>query len=503
MRRQKAKSTGWSKVLAGTIIILAVLYSILLIPDKDFEVPTDNKAHPFVWDQDEMWTSLEAVFQKARRADCDSLAGHIDSGIAEVHGILDKIDGQQLSPDAEIFDHFETAMFSLAARTAARPDRLPEYIDLYRLTRIGIKDQSQAWDMGDINARHRLYRLLYGGRAAVEEIMLQAPQGSIPALVEGRDETSETPRASIMGIAIHSGDILLSRGGAPTSALIARGNDYPGNFSHVALAHVDENSGEVTILESHIESGVGPSTAEKYIDDTKLRVLVLRLRSDLPQLVDDPMLPHKVASAMLTEVQAEPIPYDFEMDFTDDSKLFCSEVASSPYRKAGVQLWMGISRISSLRLRLWLAALGVRNFETQEPSDLEYDPQLRVVAEWRDPALLFKDHLDNAVLDALLEGGDTTKTLDYNWYTLPMARCVKGYSLVRNSFGAIGPIPEGMDATAALRIDKFSLKHEAIKSRLEILAKEFRSVKGYTPPYWALVRLAEEAELEYEKDDPQ
>jgi hypothetical protein len=54
-------------------------------------------------------------------------------------------------------------------------------------------------------------------------------------------------------------------------------------------------------------------------------------------------------------------------------------------------LWMGISHISSPGLRKWLSAFGVTHFETQEPSDLEYDPQLVVVAEWRDPETLRKD----------------------------------------------------------------------------------------------------------------
>ena len=49
---------------------------------------------------------------------------------------------------------------------------------------------------------------------------------------------------------------------------------------------------------------------------------------------------------------------------------------------------MDISRISAPGTRQWLAALGVKRFDTQEPSDLEYDPQLRVVAEWRDPQTL-------------------------------------------------------------------------------------------------------------------
>ena len=44
---------------------------------------------------------------------------------------------------------------------------------------------------------------------------------------------------------------------------------------------------------------------------------------------------------------------------------------------------------------------------TLEPSDLEYDPQLTVVAEWHDPGTLFKDHLDNAVTDVLLEDANS------------------------------------------------------------------------------------------------
>ena len=92
------------------------------------------------------------------------------------------------------------------------------------------------------------------------------------------------------------------------------------------------------------------------------------------------------------------------MDYTDPGKLFCSEVASSVYRELGVILWTRSSTISSPGLRRWLAGFGVTHFETQEPSDLEYDPQLVVVAEWRDPKALRDDHIDNAVIDVMLEG---------------------------------------------------------------------------------------------------
>jgi hypothetical protein len=352
------------------------------------------------------------------------------------------------------------------------------------------KNWSLGWDMESREARDRLYRLLYGTRTAVEEVLLQGDPTSVPPLAMGTSEPSETPSAKILGVTIHSGDILVSRGGAPTSALIARGNDYPGNFSHVALVHVDELTGEASVIESHIEVGVAVADVDTYLRDTKLRVLVLRPRSYIPALQADPMLPHKAATLALERARREHVPYDFAMNYDDNAELFCSEVASAPYRQLGVDLWMGISHISSPGVRAWLAAFGVRNFKTQEPSDLEYDPQLTVVAEWRDPETLWKDHLDNAMIDAMLERADAGERLGYDWYLLPIGRVLKAYSVIRNWFGGSGPIPEGMSATAALKNDRFSARHAAGRRVLLDTAEDFVTINDYRPPYWELVRMA-------------
>src|SRR2546428_3659333 len=105
-------------------------------------------------------------------------------------------------------------------------------------------------DVAGDGARARLYRSLYGFRGAVEEAMLQHPDTSI-SLLEGRREPSGTPAANVHGVEIHSGDILVSRGGYPTSALIARGNDSRGNFSHVGLVYVDGVSHAASVIEAY------------------------------------------------------------------------------------------------------------------------------------------------------------------------------------------------------------------------------------------------------------
>jgi hypothetical protein len=196
---------------------------------------------------------------------------------------------------------------------------------------------------------------------------------------------------------------------------------------------------------------------------------------------------------MLARVRREHVPYDFAMDYADPSKLFCSEVASAAYRDAGITLWTGLSTITAPGLRRWLADFGVRHVETQEPSDLEYDPQLVVVAEWRDPATLMRDRIDNAVIDAMLEGAERGDALTYPWYELPVARVAKAWSWVLNRLGKVGPVPEGMSATAALRNQAFSARQRALAARVAADADRFAAEQGYPAPYWVLVDLAREA----------
>lgn len=475
-------------LLGATLLLLAPL----AIPPADPVVPeAPAVARPFVWARDSVWRALERTFAEARTAGCADSAT-VARAVTAFDARLAPLGAAALGPGDARFDALEHEFFALAPRVAACPALIAPYVAAYGRMREAVKRQSAAWDVNAVAARDRLYRTLYGGRAAVEEVMLQHADRTSP-LLRGTDEPSATPSAVSNGVTLHSGDILVSRGGYPTSALIARGNDYPGNFSHIALVHVDSATRAITVIEAHIELGVALATAERYLADKKLRVMLLRPRADLPALVADPMLPHKAATAMLERARREHIPYDFAMDYADPARLFCSEVASQAYRSQGLALWMGLSTITRPGLRHWLAAFGVRHFATQEPSDLEYDPQLAVVAEWHDAASLFDDHVDNAVTDAMLEGAERGERLGYPWYQLPMARLLKGWSWVRERTGGVGPIPEGMAPAAALRNRAYGARHEALAAQVTAAAAQWREANGYVPPYWVLVELARDA----------
>lgn len=478
---------------------LIVIYLLLLIPEPQPDEIKVAERTQFIWDRDSIWHSLEDNFVKAKSVGCTKLNYQIGDNLNDFYNLLSYIEKVNLKPNDRTFDSLLNLIFQSAPLIGACLDSSIQFIELNNQLRQIVKEKSRYWNPSDIASRNTLYKLIYGSRAAVEEIILQSNKSETPNLTNQNDENSVTPSTTFLGVKIHSGDILLSRGGAPTSALISRGSDYPGNFSHVALVYVDPLTNAASIIEAHIEFGVAIATLEDYMKDKKLRVLVLRLRSDLPELLADPMLPHKAATASLNRALNEHIPYDFEMDYKNSNKLFCSEVASSEYSRLGINLWMGKSTISSLGTAKLLAGFGVKYLETQEPSDLEYDPQLSVVSEWRDSETLYKDHVDNAVVDAILEWSEEGNEISIDWYLLPIFRATKLYSVLLNQFNAAGPIPEGMSATSALRHEAFKTFHNSIKTVVLNKAESFKRKNEYVPPYWRLLEFARNDIQSYRK----
>ena len=472
---------------------LLLVYLLLMIPDSP-PGETIYKAgkKPFAWNKDDLWKGLEKTFREETMAPAALRDTQLMNLQRMAETALAKTEGKWLPPEDPVFTGLMYNFFAIAPVIAAGKQHKDWFIGYYNRARNSIKLQSQHWDMNSKVARNTIYQVLYGMRAAFEEVLLQSPGMAFNPDMFVKDEYSVTPSAMIFGITVHSGDLLVSRGGAVVSALISRGNDYPGNFSHVAMIYVDEKTAIPYLVEAHIERGVVVSSVAQYIADKKLRFMVMRPRADLPQLINDPMIPQKAAKYIYQEALNRHIPYDFKMNFHDTSAMFCSEVGSWAYQRYGIHPWQAISTISSPGVVRLLHDFGVENFVTMMPSDLEYDPQLAVVAEWRDPQTLFRDHIYSAVMDVMLENADKGEDIRINPWMLPVARMVKGYSVLLNLFHKEGPIPEGMSATQGLKNNAFAGIHSMIRNNTEEKVRLFIARYGYIPPYWQLITMARE-----------
>ena len=219
--------------------------------------------------------------------------------------------------------------------------------------------------------------------------------------------------------------------------------------------------------------------------------MVLRPRADLPEIEANPLVPHLAAKFIFSEASERHIPYDFKMDYFDSSAMFCSEVGSFAYRQYGIKLWESESTVSSDGIVSWLVSFGVEYFLNQLPSDLEYDPSLSVVAEWRDKELLVNDHVDNAVMDALIGRANKGEELEYELWKLPVVRVLKIYSVILNSMGKEAIIPEGMSVLTALTSNDFVRRFQNTKAQTLRKVREFEEQEGYLPPYWQITAMAE------------
>ncbi|GAB5410530.1 MAG: hypothetical protein BalsKO_28950 [Balneolaceae bacterium] len=481
------------KVLIYTTLGLIFIYGLLLIPDSSsINIESEGNSTPFVWNQDDRWDDLEERFNLVRTNPDLINNEEIEKSIELMNAILSELETAPFTANDDRLSILLSTYFDTAPFIAAQEVQNREFFEIYDRTRRIIKKESSTWDVDRLETRIALYKVLFGMRATTEEVLLQSKE-EIEPVINVTDEKSATPSTTLFGIKVHSGDLLVSRGGAEVSALISRGNDFPGNFSHVALIYVEEGTNTAYLIEAHIERGVAIASAQEYVNDGKLRFMVLRPRADLPEIVANPMLPHTAAKEVYEEVQKRHIPYDFKMNFFDPEAMFCSEVGSYAYKNNGIQLWQSESTISSYGVVTLLNTFGVENFVTQMPSDLEYDPQLSVIAEWRNSEALYDDHLYNAVIDIMLERADRGDKIEYNHFLLPIIRVLKGYSVTKNQFGGVGPIPEGMSSTQALKSDAFISRHEAIKVATDQKVKEFEEQEGYLPPYWEMVKLARES----------
>lgn len=484
----------FKKIVGNIFIAVAALYLLLLIPDAAPKaVQLSATQQPFIWNKDSLWLELENKLARAKAEDSSLKISSIAAMDTALHQQLRLLQQKNIPYTDSLYRHIENNFFNLAPLVATMPQDVPDYVAHYNGFRAILKKQSIQWPLDKPEAFNQLYRLLYGMRAAVEEVLLQTDSNTAAQTLLVTPEPSATPAAIINGITVHSGDILVSRGGAVVSAFIARGNNHPGNFSHIALVYVDEHNGKPYLLESHIEKGVAIADVTQYLQDKKLRFMVMRLRFDLPALQRNPMLPHIAAKNMYQHSIKNHIPYDFAMNYRQAEAMFCSEVAYHAYRQNGIILWPQLSVITDAGIANWLHQFGVENFITQMPADLEYDPQLSVVAEWRDNETLYKDHVDNAVMDAMLERANRGWNIRYNHWMLPIARIIKTWSILKNKMGKTGPIPQGMNATTALKNQWLVQQHGKAMFEVKAMADGFIKANQYRPPYWQLLAMARQA----------
>lgn len=217
------------------------------------------------------------------------------------------------------------------------------------------------------------------------------------------------PKFSFRGVEdLKSGDIILSRGNAYSSAAIARIGERDMQFSHLSFVYEDE-AGKLHTTEAHIEIGNVVAPIQVHIDQKNARSVVFRHK--------DPKLAAKASELIYKRVQkaqasGKNIEYDFSMDLGETKRLFCSEVVHAGFKMASN------SKVDVPRFKTkftkgmipFLQTLGIKineanvsKFETFAPGDIQFDSNFEMVAEWRNPVRMKDNRQKDAILTMLFK----------------------------------------------------------------------------------------------------
>jgi hypothetical protein len=214
-----------------------------------------------------------------------------------------------------------------------------------------------------------------------------------------------------------SGDVFLTRAAHFFSATIARIGDEDGQFSHLAMLYRDPE-GEPYVVESLIEAGLVVTPFHQWRAAPHARAMVFRPR--------DRAAAHHAAERMAARARAakasgKPVPYDLQVDLDDPERLFCAEVVRHGMAEAtGGRTLLPTypTRLTAFAGHGFLEALGIRGSSTFAPGDLEVEPTMDLVAEWRNPLLTERARIEDAALTAM-----------YAWITEDGYRLVPGAAL--------------------------------------------------------------------------
>lgn len=290
-------------------------------------------------------------------------------------------------------------------------------------------------------------------------------------------------------VELKSGDILLMRGIAVVSALIARVGDEDAMFSHIGVFYIHPETKKKYIIESLIETGFKITPYEEWMEIVESRVALYRhpmesVATDAAQKLYDYFENYKVKNGGRT------IPYDFEMNLNNYNKMFCSEVARLGYELAtngAYKLPTFITSAKKIEKSGYLKQLGVKGTQLFSPNDMEIEPGFELVAEFRRidrlMALRTYDIAMQAIFDWMYE---------YN-YKLK----VSALGILKNKFGKmidnIGlkdyGIPKGMPAkTIETMALTRMLQKDVLIAHLDKFEKEYAAQNGEVPSHQDLMK---------------
>ncbi len=199
---------------------------------------------------------------------------------------------------------------------------------------------------------------------------------------------------------LKSGDILLVRSPIFVSAVISRAGDEDGQLSHGAMIYVD-TKGKAYVMEALIKSGTIITPYEEWRKTNHHSRALLFRHNDEVLAKKSALRIYKVINDR--KAANNLIPYDFAMNDSDTSQIYCAELIQYAFNLEGDhQIPTFHTSFKSFHNHTFLNELSVRKEDVFAPGDLEIEPYINLVAEWRNYDLTRQSRLQDVIQTKIL-----------------------------------------------------------------------------------------------------
>lgn len=194
-----------------------------------------------------------------------------------------------------------------------------------------------------------------------------------------------------------SGDILITKGISFTSSTISEVPVKRSPFSHIVFVYVDPKTKKVFTMESYIGYGVKIFSIEEALINENARILVLRMKDQKAAGVAATYMYDKISKL---KKENKTIPYDYELNFEDNEKLSCEEIAYHAFKETshGKIIIPENKSVVELKDTEFLKKIGVKPGALMLPSDLEIDSRFDIVLDWTDYKIIRDSVRKDAVM---------------------------------------------------------------------------------------------------------
>jgi hypothetical protein len=199
-----------------------------------------------------------------------------------------------------------------------------------------------------------------------------------------------------------TGDILITKGISFTSATISEVASQRSLFSHIVFIYVDEKTKKVSTMESYIGYGVKTYSIEEALRNENARILVLRMKDQKAAASAASFMYEKI---MKLKSEGKTIPYDYELNFEDNTKLSCEEIAYDAFKETsqGKIILPENKSVVKVQDTEFLKKIGVKPGALMLPVDLEIDSRFDIVLDWTDYKIIRDSLRKDAIMGVMFQ----------------------------------------------------------------------------------------------------